>query len=289
MPELPEVETVRRDLLKVLLGQKITALKIFSASIVKTAPATFSKKLKGATITALKRRGKLLIIELDRPNLFLLVHLKMTGQLIYLSPAALITGGHTFSGAERKREFPNRHTRVSFTFADGSHLFFNDLRKFAYLKLVDKEALDKIIASNYGPEPLDKNFSHDLFAASLKKSSRSIKAVLLDQKVIAGLGNIYVDEALFAAGILPDRVSKSLKPAEVSKLFKVIPEILKKSLKYRGTTFRNYLDGRGRSGNFSKQLQVYGRDGEKCYHCQETLKKIRLAGRGTHYCPKCQK
>jgi formamidopyrimidine-DNA glycosylase len=289
MPELPEVETVRRDLVKFLTGKKIIALKVFSLNTVKTPSTTFSKKLKGATITALKRRGKLLIIELDRPNLFLLIHLKMTGQLIYLSPTVVITGGHTFSEAERKREFPNRHTRVSFTFADGGQLFFNDLRKFGYLKLVDKKSLNEIIANNYGPEPLDKNFSHDLFAASLKKSSRSIKAVLLDQKVIAGLGNIYVDEALFAAGILPDRISKSLKPAEISRLFKAIPEILKKSLKYRGTTFRNYLDGSGRSGNFSKQLQVYGRGGEKCYRCQETLKKIRLAGRGTHYCPKCQK
>lgn len=289
MPELPEVETVRRDLAKVLPGKRIASLKVFSPTTVKPAPATFIKKLKGVAVTAVNRRGKLLIFELNQPDLFLLIHLKMTGQLIYLSPKVVITGGHSFSEDERKRNFPNQHTRVSLTFEDGGQLFFNDLRRFGYLRLVDGKTLDQIITNNYGPEPLDKSFSQESFAVSLKKSRRSIKAVLLDQKVIAGLGNIYVDESLFAAGIRPTRAANSLKPVEVSQLFKAIPRILRKSLKYRGTTFRNYLDGSGQKGNFSEKLQVYGRGGQKCYRCGEIIKKIRVAGRGTHYCPHCQK
>ena len=289
MPELPEVETVRRDLAKVLPAKKITALKVFSPKTVKPSAATFIKKLKGASFTNLNRRGKLLIFALNQPDLFLLIHLKMTGQLIYLSPSQVITGGHSFSQEERSRSFPNQHTRVSLTFEDGGQLFFNDLRRFGYLRLVDAKTLEQIITNNYGSEPLDKSFTQEGLAANLKKSRRSVKAVLLDQKVIAGLGNIYVDESLFAAGIRPTRVANSLKPVEVSRLFKVIPEILRKSLKYRGTTFRNYLDSSGRKGNFSEKLQVYGRGGQKCYRCGKIIEKIRVAGRGTHYCRDCQK
>jgi len=289
MPELPEVETVRRDLAKVLLGKKITALKVFAPTTVKPSAATFIKKLKGLSFADLNRRGKLLIFELNQPDLFLLIHLKMTGQLIYLSPKTAITGGHSFSQEERSRSFPNQHTRVSLTFEDGGRLFFNDLRKFGYLRLVDTKTLEQIIANNYGPEPLDKSFTQKGLSLNLKKSQRSVKAVLLDQKIIAGLGNIYVDESLFAAGIRPIRTANSLKPVEVSQLFKAIPRILKKSLRYRGTTFRNYLDSSGQKGNFSEKLQVYGRGGQKCYQCGNTIEKIRVAGRGTHYCPQCQK
>lgn len=293
MPELPEVETVRRDLNKVLSGLKIKSISVLAPKMVSPGAATFKKRLQGLKITRLDRRGKLLIVVLDTPDLFLLLHLKMTGQLIYVSPKTIVAGGHsdqpTIVHAPVLGPLPNKHTRVIFTFNDGSHLFFNDLRKFGYLKLASTKELDQIIAKNYGPEPLDKNFKVDDFSEKLKKSQRSIKAVLLDQKVVAGLGNIYVDEALFRSGILPHRPASSLKPAESQRLYEAIPPLLRESIEQRGTTFRNYVDSRGQRGNFSSWLEVYGRGGEKCVKCRHILVKDKVAGRGTVYCPKCQK
>jgi len=291
MPELPEVETIRRDL-GVLIGQKIKALKIFSPKTASHPAAFFKKALIGRRLVSIGRRGKLLILSFEN-GFFLLIHLKMTGQLIYQSPKIKIVGGHSLSSESYEKsvgeKLPNKHTRAEFSFPDGGRLFFNDLRKFGYLKLTDQAGLEKILASNYGPEPLTKEFTASRLQEIFKSRRTNIKAVLLIQKLIAGLGNIYVDEALFAAKISPLRAANKLKSGEVVILTKEINKLIKKAISYRGTTFNNYVDSRGRKGNFSHFLKVYGRRQENCLVCGHEIRRIKLAGRGTHYCPNCQK
>jgi formamidopyrimidine-DNA glycosylase len=318
MPELPEVETIRRDLAAVLVGKKVKSVDILEPkmvsitsaaavsdstknSVLKTAasPAVFfAKNLAGRRVSSIDRRGKLLIFNLTPEKSgfnYLLIHLKMTGQLIYFSAdvGRPIIGGHSDnseSDKELKSEiYPNKHTRTIFYFLGGGRLFFNDLRKFGYLKLVDKAALGKILAAGYGPEPLSPEFSLAAFRLMLSKRKNKIKAVLLDQKTLAGLGNIYADESLWAARLRPNRSANSLSAAEVKKLYQTIKRILKQAIKARGTTFNNYRDSRGKKGNFSRLLKVYGRGGAACPACGKAISKIKLAGRGTHYCRYCQK
>lgn len=291
MPELPEVETIRRDL-SVLIGQKILALEILSPKTASHSAAFFKKSLLGFKLIAIQRRGKLLILSFSN-GFFLLVHLKMTGQLIYQSLKIKIVGGHSLSDGSYAKsvggELPNKHTRAVFNFSGGGQLFFNDLRKFGYLKLTDKEGLEKILENNYGPEPLTKEFSFENIQEILKTRKTNIKAVLLNQKLVAGLGNIYVDEALFAARIRPTRLANKIKPTEAKQLVTEINKLIKKAIVYRGTTFNNYVDSNGRKGNFSQFLRVYGRREKNCFVCHGPISRIKLAGRGTHYCLHCQK
>lgn len=316
MPELPEVETIRRDLAVEITNQPISALKIFSPKTAKNSAAFFKKSLLGASFGNLGRRGKLLIFSINRPTFtthhqapsatfkaspvhFLLIHLKMTGQLIYVNHQKKIAGGHSLDVKVDKGassfsksvggDLPNRQTRIMLEFKNGGQLFFNDLRRFGYLKIVSTQELEKIISANYGPEPLTPGFSLENFRSALAGRKLKIKALLLNQKIIAGLGNIYVDESLFAARINPERLANSLSPLEIKKLWEVIKQIIKKAVNERGTTFSNYVDSRGRSGNFSRFLKVYGRSGKACPTCGVPLKKKKVAGRGTHYCAYCQK
>jgi len=299
MPELPEVETIRRDLAAEITNQPISAVKIFSAKTAQNSAAFFKKSLVGASFSSLGRRGKLLIFSISRPakksrqaEQFLLIHLKMTGQLIYIRRQKKIAGGHSLMDDFSKSVggvLPNRQTRALFEFQNGGQLFFNDLRRFGYLKIISGEELAKILADNYGPEPLTASFSLDNFRKALSKRSLKIKALLLNQKLIAGLGNIYVDESLFAARLHPERLAKSLSLPEIKKLWQAISRIINRAVEQRGTTFSNYVDSRGRQGNFSRWLKVYGRDGEACPVCRRPLRKKKVAGRGTHYCTHCQK
>ena len=293
MPELPEVETVRRDLLANLLDKKIAGVAVLNDKTVSGSTENFLKILSGSFFVDIMRRGKLLIFKLNKKDSYLLIHLKMTGQLIYLSGNSVIAGGHSLRAHSFEKsvggELPNKHTRVIINFKDKSRLFFNDLRKFGYMKVVNKEELEIFIAKNYGPEPLSAEFTLIGFSAQLKRHRRNIKAVLLDQKVVAGLGNIYVDEVLFAAGVRPMRLAAELTKSEIAKIYQAILNILPQAIKYRGTTFSNYVDGQGKKGNFSAKLQVYGRDKETCYRCGHKLIKTKIAGRGTHYCSYCQK
>lgn len=292
MPELPEVETIRRDLEKKILNKKITDIKIFAGKTVGGNHHIFSSKIIGNYFVGVDRRGKLLIFRL-RSGDNMLVHLKMTGQLIYEFPRGkeikFVFGGHQIS---REPEFilclPDIHTRVIFTFADRSVLFFNDLRRFGYIKLATHDELEKIEAK-YGLEPLSSHFTYKNFVALLAKKKTNLKAFLMNQEMIAGLGNIYADEVCYCAGVLPWRPINKLKPAEIKKIYSCIPKILRLSLKHRGTTFSNYLDSAGKKGNFLTFLKVYDRDGEKCGRCDAIIKKTRHAGRGTHYCASCQK
>lgn len=295
MPELPEVETIRRDLEDSLVGRKLISSEILFEKTAKNGAAFFENVLVGKKLQNISRRGKLLILQFA-PDVFLLVHLKMTGQLIYLQGKEKLAGGHSLSKKNEKDflaaiggTLPNKHTRAIFSFSGGGKLFFNDLRKFGYLKIVDKKELEKILVDNYGPEPLDDNLNFSYLQKILKGKTLKIKALLLDQKRLAGLGNIYVDEALFAAGILPQRLAGSLNDDEIKKLLKAIKSIIKKAIDKRGTTFSDYRDSKGNKGNFSQFLQVYGRGKDLCLKCGRPLQKSKVAGRGSHYCLNCQK
>ena len=291
MPEMPEVETIASDLSEKICNKEIASLKLLSPNSVKNTPLFFKKNLIGHDFKKISRRGKLLIFKLSEN--FLLIHLKMTGQLIYIDQQNRLAGGHSLKSGSFSSsvggELPNKHTRIVINLKNGGRLFFNDLRKFGYLKIVTPAELTKILENNYGPEPLTPEFSVKYLEKLLAKRNIKIKVLLLDQKLVAGLGNIYVDEALFASGIRPDRLASSLKSSEVRKLFLEINVLIKKAIKYRGTTFSDYVDSKGQKGNFSKFLKVYGRKNENCLKCGSPIIKIKIAGRGTHYCSNCQK
>ncbi|MCK5211764.1 formamidopyrimidine-DNA glycosylase, partial [Candidatus Parcubacteria bacterium] len=179
-------------------------------------------------------------------------------------------------------------TRVIFTFQDKSKLYFNDLRTFGYLRVVSSKELEEV-KSKFGIEPLGIELTLNLLKEKIKPRRTSIKALLLNQQVIAGLGNIYVDEILFRAKVRPTRIASSLKPKEIENIYKAIKPILKQAIKARGTTFNNFVDANGKTGNFVSKLKVYGRAEKKCKKCGSKIKKIKVAGRGTHFCAVCQK
>ena len=289
MPELPEVETVRRSLEGRVLNEKISKVWIEPSFEKKVIPndKKFIAFLKSKKFKSISRRGKLLIFEVDADN-FVLVHLRMTGQLIFRAINGDVEGGG--HPTDQMYEFPNKHTRVIFYFSNGARLFFNDMRKFGYLNLVNKKELE-VVKAKFGLEPIEKEYSFENFESTLnKRPNQKIKVLLLDQNAIAGLGNIYVDEACHIAGVRPQRLIKSLTKKEREKLHKATTKILQKAIKHKGTTFRNYLDAEGESGNFQKLLKVYGRCGLKCKKCLNgEITKIKIAGRTSSYCPKCQK
>jgi len=284
VPELPEVETIRRGLL-VLEKQRIKKVLVNVPKIVR--PLGAAKRLAGQTIRLIDRRGKLLIFSLSSGD-YLLIHLRMTGQLVYRpKPGVLFVGGHPISNV---LDVPNKFTHVEIHFQDKGVLYFNDVRRFGYLKLA-KEAEVSQIKSAYGPEPLDNKLTSALWLAILKRKPKwSVKKLLLDQGQIAGIGNIYCDEACFYTGIRPMRLVSSLTTMQRLALLKNIRQVLKLSIKYGGTSFNSYVQSQGHQGKFYNLLKVYGRAGQKCKQCKKTsIEKIKFAGRGTHYCPRCQK
>lgn len=289
MPELPEVETIRRDLEKKITGQKIKAIEILATKSVHNKSVEFKNILVVNNFKHIERRGKLLMFALDKVGkyAYLLVHLKMTGQLIYKNKNQILAGGHSQTAMDTA--VPNKFTRVIFTFSDGGQLFFNDLRRFGYLKLVSKEEKEKVVTNNFGIEPLTSDYIFESFAKLFQKRQTNVKALLLNQKLISGIGNIYADEACFDAKVLPTRKVSSLSSLEIKKLFKCVEEVLRVAIKNRGTTFNNYVDSDGHTGSHINFLNVYGRDGEKCKKCKSLILKKKYAGRGTHYCLKCQK
>lgn len=287
MPELPEVETIRKDLNSRIVDNKIVDILVKDQRIIKTSFRNFKEILKNSKIKEIKRRGKLLIFVLDKKDKYLLIHLKMTGQLIYKIKDRIVAGGHS----EKKTDFdlPNKFTKVVFTFSDKSKLFFNDMRVFGYMKITGKDELDEILKKGFGIEPLTKDFTWDNFLKLFKNRKTSIKALLMNQKLIAGIGNIYADEVCFCAGVRPSRGVDKLNEKEFKKIFGCIEKVLALAIKHRGTTFNHYTDGDGNKGGFVKYLKVFQRNGQKCKKCGSVIKKIKVAGRGTHYCPKCQK
>ncbi|MFA6537104.1 MAG: bifunctional DNA-formamidopyrimidine glycosylase/DNA-(apurinic or apyrimidinic site) lyase [Patescibacteria group bacterium] len=289
MPELPEVETIRRGLMKKILGKKISKIEIETSFEKKIKPnaKTLVDFLLNKEIKNINRIGKLLVFEMTDDD-FLLIHLKMTGQLVFqtANKKKAVGGGHSF---KNQNELPNKFTRVTIFFVDKSALFFNDIRKFGYFELVDRFNLQKV-RDKYGIEPIQTDFTFDFFENALKKRPRmKIKAFLLDQKIILGLGNIYADEVCFSAKVKPNRLVKSLKKVEREALFYNCRSILKLAISKKGTTFSDYRTAYGKNGNFQSYLQVYGRYGESCYFCKKEIKKIKVAGRTSSYCDFCQR
>lgn len=286
MPELPEVETIRSQLYLGIKGKTIAKIKVLNEKSVR-GDRQFAKKARGLQVADIDRIGKLLIFSFKgKKDVFLLVHLKMTGQLFLIDDRGQrkAAGGHE---TPHDATLPNHHTRVEFAFNDGTKLYFNDQRIFGYLHLTDKPGV-KAARERFGPEPHQGALDFDYFFSRLQKSGRSLKAMLLDQSFVAGLGNIYVDEALFRAGLAPMRSSRSVTPTEAKRLMKEAARVLQEAIKHGGTTFQSYKDSTGKKGNYAKELQVFGRNGQPCPRCGHIIEKTRVAGRGTHFCPQCQ-
>ncbi len=285
MPELPEVETIRCDLNKKIINKKIINVFVSPKARVFPDKNKFVKILKNNQIIKTERIGKLLILGLKNKQ-YLLIHLKMTGQLIYQWGGKIIGGGH--SDKEIPEVLPDKLTRIVLDFGNYGKLFFNDQRRFGYMKIVDNKTLEKE-KNKYGIEPLRSNFTLFNFEKVLQNKKTKIKAFLLNQKNIAGIGNIYADEACFLAGVKPGRKVNTLTKIEIKKLYQALEKVIAKSIQERGTTFNHYRDSDGKKGNFVRFLKVYGRGGEKCLKCHKTLRKTVIAGRGTVFCDNCQK
>ena len=273
MPELPEVETIVRGLRKVIVGQKIKEVEIQESKLIKFPDKnSFINGVTKSIINSVTRRGKYLIIKLSNQK-DLILHLAMTGQLLIKNRAEEI----------------KKHTHVIFRFETGQDLRFNNVRKFGRIYLVNTEEWDQINCLNkMGPEPLADDFTFDDFKKRFKRRTTAIKSLLLKQDFLAGLGNIYTDEALFKAGIAPTRGADTLTDAEKKKLFTSIKEVLKSGIKYCGTSVSDYVNIEGESGSFQEKLKVYQKGGEDCPHCGQEIVKEKIGGRSSHYCPDCQ-
>lgn len=282
MPELPEVETVKRGLEPLILNKKIIQVEVEPGKSFQGDVG----EIVGAKVTNLRRRGKALIIDLDNGK-SMLIHLRMTGQLIWRGDGVDFAAGHPSKNFTA--ELPNSQTRVEFEFEDG-RLFFNDQRKFGFVKVLptDEVEQDKFIAS-LGKEPWDTK-PQELFEKCQRHARAPIKAVLLDQKVIAGIGNIYADEALFYAGVHPETRAGDLTKQQVAKILEGACNVMLASIDSGGSTMATYLKPDGTTGSYLELFaEVFRRNGEPCKRCGTEIIKLRVAGRGTHICPKCQK
>lgn len=282
MPELPEVQTIANQLERELAGKEIVGLSVLNAK-------SFTGKASdviGQKIIRISRRAKVLIVELDNGK-FLLFHLKMTGQLIYIDRDKRIAGGH--ADHDWHAELPNKHTRIIFDFGNDQKLFFNDLRVFGWCKVVTKAEMDEYF-TKFGPEPLPKIDIESLKARAVRMKNSAVKKFLMDQSVIAGIGNIYADETLFAARIHPKRLVSSTTEAEWKSIAKNAERILAFAVEKGGTTDNDYVNAYGGKGGMQDYLNVYHKAGEPCPNsCGGTIKRIVVGGRGTHFCPVCQK
>lgn len=312
MPELPEVETIRRGLANSLVGHKILTVKVLAPKLFIGDP----QMIVGQEVLKVSRRAKILIIKLSEN--FLLTHLKMTGQLIFVPKKQLATGKPATSSEPETRspstglgvnhqlptdddvvigghpdknyplELPHKHSHVIIEFDHGT-LFFNDLRKFGWLKVVRNFNDLKTEVAKFGPEYTWPEFTVDYFRAEISKRSITIKQTLLDQTFIAGIGNIYADESLFASKINPRRKANALTKAEVKKLFACIPKVFNLALRHGGTSSRDYRQADGSMGTYLQVADVYKREGLPCRVCGNAIERIKISGRSSHFCPKCQK
>lgn len=289
MPELPEVETVRIGLQEFLPGQLIESIKTDWQKSLPVADDLIKSSLIDAKILSVHRRGKLIIMPLSS-GYSLLIHLKMTGQLVYRpSTGEGFGGGHPNDSLIQK--LPDKSTRVIIELTKGT-LFFNDQRKFGWVKLEKSEGLyeNNAFLSKLGPEPLEDNYTFEQFKQAVRRRSKtSIKAAILDQTVLAGVGNIYADESLFAARIHPLTKVEDVSTIKLRRLFNAIREVMSLSISLGGSSDRNYVDAKGNKGSYLKFAKVFRKEGGACPECGGQIKKIRAAGRGTHICPKCQK
>src|SRR5262245_21354049 len=271
MPELPEVETVARDLRPLLVGRTLVGLRRSRKALRRSWSKAWEAKVVGRRVEALDRRGKWLLLGLDGGGL-LMVHLGMTGRFTVAAPGV---------PAEN-------HTHLAFPPDNDHELPFRDARRFGSVTYFpDRPAWEAFLSGKLGPEPWD--FSLTAWHAALLGTRRPVKAALLDQTVVAGVGNIYADESCFAARIDPRRPGNSLRPAETERLLLAVREVLARAIESRGASIRDYVGGSGRGGDYQDRFLVYGRAGEPCPNCGRRIRRVRLAARSTHYCPKCQK
>lgn len=287
MPELPEVETVRRGLLRRIRGRVVTAFTIHTPTSVHSSEQRLKRLILGQRILNIERRGKLLIMHF--PCQYRLVfHLMMSGQLIVRREKETFTRGKPNIPTD---DLPNQWTRFSLELGNQA-LFMSDQRRFGYVKLFSAHEFSSwLTAKNMGPEPLGRSFTPSLLSKSLSLHKRmNLKSFLLDQHNIGGLGNIYADESLFWARLHPSRLSGSLsKPNEPPALFDAIRKVLRRALAAHGTTFSVFRTASGKPGRFWQERSVYGREGRPCRRCGTRISKIWINGRGTHFCPTCQK
>ena len=277
MPELPEVETIRGQLVKLIVGKKIRDVKVGLPKMVKLPLGKFRKIVVGSTIKDVGRRAKILIFKLSN-GWSILTHLKLSGRLIFRQKDETLHPEDT------------KWNHLIYYFTDDSRLFHNDLRQFGYVKLVETcELEDFFKKEKLGPELLERDFTLGEFSAILKRKPKArIKQFLIDQQNIAGIGNIYSDEILFFAEIHPLRKIAGLKPTEIKKIFEGIKKILTEAIKLQGSSVDLYLNALGKEGNYAPKLKVYGREDEKCAQCRAIIKRIKIGGRSAHFCPKCQ-
>lgn len=276
MPELPEVETVARGLRAVLPGRRILDVRLGKTDFIDD-PAALEQHLPGARIGAVQRYGKFLVLELEsaKPDerareIALLIHLGMTGQLVTCPPDARIAP----------------HTHVFLALDDGKELRYTDIRRFGSMRLLVDGAREKALGS-LGLDPLE--MTEEQFGAALRARRARIKALLLDQHVLRGMGNIYTDESLWRARIHPMRIGATLKRDELHRLYRAVRDVLTEAIRLRGSSVSDYVDSEGRRGEFQLRHRVYQRDGKKCVRCGATIRRAIVAGRSSHFCPKCQR
>ncbi len=276
MPELPEVETVVRGLATRLAGEIVTEVQVRWPRIIATSSASaFERGLCGRQIAGVARRGKFIVMTL-KPAGYLLVHLRMTGQLLWVEPG---------DPDNLETLSQDAHSHVFVRFASGAALCYHDQRKFGRLYLVNDP---QEVTGNLGYEPLVESFTPDVLREALRHHRRRIKPLLLEQRILAGLGNIYVNEALWEAGIHPLRQAHTLTDAEVQRLYTAIRDVLRRAIENKGTTLRDYCDPQGQPGENQEYLAVHDRQGAPCYRCGQVIERMVVGGRGSYYCPRCQ-
>lgn len=274
MPELPEVETMVRDLRTRVIGRSITEVDAaFPGIVIYPDFPEFVERVQGRWIEDISRRGKYAILSLSSGDV-LIIHRGMTGSLLHRGP------GHP----------ADPYVRIAFTLDDGSSLRLQDPRKFGRVLVMDRTGSERPLPwARMGPEPLDGGFTLAGLRTALERRTALIKPLLLNQQVVAGLGNIYVDETLYLARIHPERRANTLSKAETARLYSAIREVLASAVEGRGTTFSSYADVDGRAGGFQEALQVFRREGVACPRCGTPIERRVVGGRGTHFCPRCQR
>jgi formamidopyrimidine-DNA glycosylase len=278
MPELPEVESLRRILMRSAVGRTVASARIGRLPLRRRVTANFAAAVMGRRIDAISRRAKYLIVEFDGPHV-MLVHLGMSGSLTHRSDGFAAAG-----------DFDPRHDHIEFALDDGSRLVFNDPRRFGIVRLIARADLSTTAElKGLGPEPLSRDFNAAYLADKSRGRRVAIKNLLMDQRIVAGIGNIYAAEILFRAGIRPTRRAGRVSRAELARIADATRVILRAAIGSRGTTFRSYRDSSGRPGQFSRRLRVYGREGKPCYTCSTPIRNVTLGQRASFYCPTCQK
>lgn len=287
MPELPEVETVKVGLQRLLPGRVVAAVSFDTPKSFPNAEADVNEFLIKSEVLGVARRAKVLLIELSS-KYSLIIHLKMTGQLVFNSDSTHFGAGHPSDSLVGT--LPDKSTRVTLTFTDGSSLFFNDQRKFGWMRLLPTAEITELdFFKKVGPEPLAADFTWQQFRDRLvRRKNSNIKSVLLDQTVVAGVGNIYADESLWGAKIHPETLVRNLSTAKFKALHQSLRDVLQLSIDKGGSSNHTYVDAEGNKGSYMAFANVFRREGLPCNRCGTTIIKTRVAGRGTHLCPVCQ-